>query len=122
MVAAVLETFRATVSTVCADRSVPKYLSDGGNATQDLALQNIQARLRMVFSYMLAQLMPWVRQRPGFMLVLGSANVDEALRGYMTKYDCSSADVNVRWPTLLRRSICLHAPMPSVCAACYVCG
>ena len=26
--------------------------------------------------------------------MLGSANVDEALRGYMTKYDCSSADVN----------------------------
>ncbi len=30
----------------------------------------------------------------GNLLVLGSANVDEALRGYMTKYDCSSADVN----------------------------
>ena len=26
--------------------------------------------------------------------MLGSANVDESLRGYMTKYDCSSADVN----------------------------
>ena len=25
--------------------------------------------------------------------MLGSANVDEALRGYMTKYDCSSADI-----------------------------
>lgn len=28
------------------------------------------------------------------MLVLGSANVDESLRGYLTKYDCSSADLN----------------------------
>lgn len=26
--------------------------------------------------------------------MLGSANVDEGLRGYMTKYDCSSADIN----------------------------
>ena len=26
--------------------------------------------------------------------MLGSANVDESLRGYMTKYDCSSADIN----------------------------
>jgi len=26
--------------------------------------------------------------------VLGSANVDESLRGYLTKYDCSSADIN----------------------------
>jgi hypothetical protein len=30
----------------------------------------------------------------GWLLVLGSANVDEALRGYLTKYDCSSADIN----------------------------
>ena len=28
------------------------------------------------------------------MLVLGSANVDECLRGYLTKYDCSAADIN----------------------------
>ncbi len=26
--------------------------------------------------------------------MLGSANVDEALRGYYTKYDCSAADIN----------------------------
>lgn len=38
--------------------------------------------------------MLWARGRPGGLLVLGSANVDEALRGYMTKYDCSSADIN----------------------------
>ena len=41
-----------------------------------------QARSRMVLSYMLAQLLPWTRGRSGFLLVLGSANVDEALRGY----------------------------------------
>lgn len=48
----------------------------------------------MVLSYLFAQLMLWVRNRPGGLLVLGSSNVDEALRGYMTKYDCSSADIN----------------------------
>lgn len=48
----------------------------------------------MVLSYLFAQLMLWVRGRPGGLLVLGSSNVDEALRGYMTKYDCSSADIN----------------------------
>ena len=48
----------------------------------------------MVMAYLCAQLLPWVRGRKGFLLVLGSANVDEALRGYMTKYDCSSADIN----------------------------
>lgn len=48
----------------------------------------------MVVAYLFAQLMLWVRGRPGGLLVLGSSNVDEALRGYFTKYDCSSADIN----------------------------
>jgi NAD+ synthase (glutamine-hydrolysing) len=62
----------------------PSFLSLGGTMSEDLALQNIQARLRMVFSYFLAQLLPWIRERRGYLLVLGSANVDEALRGYDT--------------------------------------
>ncbi len=33
--------------------------------------------------------------KTGFILVLGSSNLDEGLRGYMTKYDCSSADINL---------------------------
>lgn len=53
-----------------------------------------QARLRMVMAFLLAQLLLWVRGKAGFLLVLGSANVDEALRGYLTKYDCSAADIN----------------------------
>ena len=48
----------------------------------------------MVLAFLLAALMPWVRGRAGFLLVLGAANVDECLRGYLTKYDCSSADLN----------------------------
>lgn len=48
----------------------------------------------MVLSYLFAQLMLWAKKRSGGLLVLASANVDEALRGYLTKYDCSSADVN----------------------------
>lgn len=74
--------------------SFPKFAVRGGCPRQNIALQNIQARLRMVFSYLYAQLMLWVRGRPGGLLVLGSANVDESLRGYFTKYDCSSADIN----------------------------
>jgi NAD+ synthase (glutamine-hydrolysing) len=72
----------------------PKFVANGGTYAEDLALQNIQARIRMVIAYLLAQLLPWVRGKSGFLLVLGSANVDEGLRGYMTKYDCSSADLN----------------------------
>ncbi|XP_071644096.1 glutamine-dependent NAD(+) synthetase [Temnothorax longispinosus] len=72
----------------------PRFKVQGGSPRENLALQNVQARLRMVIAYLFAQLMLWVRGRPGGLLVLGSGNVDEALRGYLTKYDCSSADIN----------------------------
>lgn len=38
--------------------------------------------------------MPWNQGKQGFLIVLGSSNLDESLRGYLTKYDCSSADIN----------------------------
>ena len=46
----------------------------------------------MVLSYLLAQLLPWTRGRSGFLLVLGSANVDEALRGYMAPTQALTLD------------------------------
>ena len=85
MVGAVLWVCAAFVS----GRRLPRFGNKGGSVTEDLALQNLQARLRMVLAYFMAQLLPWVRGKGGgFLLVLGSANVDESLRGYMTKYDC----------------------------------
>eukprot|EP01091_Cochliopodium_minus_P008903 TRINITY_DN2092_c0_g2_i1.p1 TRINITY_DN2092_c0_g2~~TRINITY_DN2092_c0_g2_i1.p1 ORF type:complete len:703 (-),score=157.25 TRINITY_DN2092_c0_g2_i1:76-2184(-) len=71
----------------------PKFKVHGGSHSENLALQNIQARSRMVISYVVSQLYH-SRDSGISLLVLGSANVDEALRGYYTKYDCSSADVN----------------------------
>jgi NAD+ synthase (glutamine-hydrolysing) len=52
--------------------------------------------MRMVLAYLTAQLANTALGRAGGarLLVLGSANVDECLRGYFTKYDCSSADLN----------------------------
>ncbi|EFJ27546.1 hypothetical protein SELMODRAFT_95570 [Selaginella moellendorffii] len=73
---------------------IPRYKVDSGTPVENLALQNLQARVRMVISYMLASLLPWVGRKKGFLLVLGSSNADESIRGYMTKYDCSSADIN----------------------------
>ncbi|KAJ5646640.1 hypothetical protein N7490_003012 [Penicillium lividum] len=74
----------------------PRFKVHGGSNTSNLALQNIQARSRMVLAYYFAQELCEVRNRPGggSLLVLGSSNVDECLRGYLTKYDCSSADIN----------------------------
>ncbi|KNG90250.1 glutamine-dependent NAD(+) synthetase [Aspergillus nomiae NRRL 13137] len=74
----------------------PKFKVHGGSRAENQALQNVQARLRMVLSYLFASLLPTVRQRPGGggLLVLASSNVDGNLRGYLTKYDASSADLN----------------------------
>ncbi|XP_063500849.1 glutamine-dependent NAD(+) synthetase isoform X4 [Symphalangus syndactylus] len=72
----------------------PLFAAHGGSSRENLALQNVQARIRMVLAYLFAQLSLWSRGIRGGLLVLGSANVDESLLGYLTKYDCSSADVN----------------------------
>lgn len=74
----------------------PKYVTDGGSQSESLAKQNIQARSRMVVAYEIAQLSTTARKTPrqgASLLVLGSGNVDENLRGYFTKYDASSADL-----------------------------
>ena len=66
----------------------PHFQSQGGDYAQDIQLQNIQARVRMVLSYMLAGLVPWTRKKKGsFLLVLSSGNLDEMITGYLTKYD-----------------------------------
>ncbi|KAK6060429.1 hydrolase, carbon-nitrogen family [Cooperia oncophora] len=71
---------------------IPSF--DSNDSREGLALQNLQARIRMVFAYLFAQLSLITEGRPGSLLVLGSSNVDELLVGYLTKYDCSSADIN----------------------------
>jgi len=75
----------------------PRFGIHGGTNSENLALQNIQARSRMLSAYFVAQLSTTARKTPragASLLVLGSANVDEILRGYLTKYDASSADIN----------------------------
>ena len=42
-----------------------------------------QARLRMVLAYLFAQLVLWTHGRPGGLLVVGSANVDERYVGFL---------------------------------------
>jgi NAD+ synthase (glutamine-hydrolysing) len=54
------------------------YQIYGGSSEENRALQNIQARLRMVMGYLFAQTLPWLHGRSGgYLLVLGTANVDE---------------------------------------------
>lgn len=51
----------------------------------------------MVTAYYFAQTLPTIRERhgSGALLVLGSVNLEECLRGNVTKHDCSSADLSV---------------------------
>jgi NAD+ synthase (glutamine-hydrolysing) len=69
---------------------------ESGLQAENLAPQNIQARIRMVTAYYFAQMLPTTRGRPGggTLLVLGSINVEECVRGSLTKHDCSSADLS----------------------------
>ncbi|KZM23607.1 NAD(+) synthase (glutamine-hydrolyzing) [Ascochyta rabiei] len=74
----------------------PKFSIYGGSKAENLALHNIQARGRMVTAYYFAQMLPTIRKRQGggALLVLGSVNLEECLRGNVTKHDCSSADLS----------------------------
>ncbi|KAH6774041.1 carbon-nitrogen hydrolase family protein [Perilla frutescens var. frutescens] len=68
---------------------------EGGTNVEDSALENLQGRTRMVVTFMLASLLPWVHNKPGFYLVLSTTNADEGLCGNLTKYGCSSSgDIN----------------------------
>ncbi|KAK5462762.1 glutamine-dependent NAD(+) synthetase [Exophiala xenobiotica] len=94
----------------------PRFKVEGGSAAENLAKQNIQARNRMVIAYEASEFFatekdagslqsgppacldiinscPWNRWRSSARQLMSSANVDEALRGYLTKYDCSSGDI-----------------------------
>lgn len=56
----------------------PKYIVEGGTQAENLALQNVQARSRMVVQYSLAQLATTARKLPragAALLVLTSGNV-----------------------------------------------
>ncbi len=72
----------------------PKFESAGGSKAEDIALQNVQARSRLILSYFVAQVLPAMAKRSGFFFVVATGNGDECIRGYFTKYDNSSGDMD----------------------------
>lgn len=54
-----------------------KHKREGGTHLEDISLQNIQARSRMLLSYLFAQSIPASRGQDQSLLVLGTSNVDE---------------------------------------------
>jgi len=72
-------------------KTTPKNFS---TISYSLADENIQARLRMLLTYLVAQVITTLKQQVGGKLNLGCSNSDEVLIGYYTKYDASAADLN----------------------------
>jgi NAD+ synthase (glutamine-hydrolysing) len=56
----------------------PRHLAAGGTVQESLSLQNLQARLRLTMSYYCSQVLPMIRNKPNYILVVGTANCDEA--------------------------------------------
>ncbi|XP_064226334.1 glutamine-dependent NAD(+) synthetase isoform X2 [Aotus nancymaae] len=71
----------------------PLFAAHGGSSRETLALQNVQARIRMVLAYLFAQLSLWSRGIRGGLLVLGSANVDERLECTGTVTACCNLNL-----------------------------
>lgn len=77
-----------------------QFKSEGGSTYEDICLQNIQSRNRMLLTYFLSTLichkkyMKYNLQNE-FLLTLATGNLDESVLGYYTKYDCSSGDINI---------------------------
>lgn len=57
----VVASFEGIVSTTL--KKAPKFKVHGGTSTENLALQNVQARTRMVLAYFLAQLGLWSQNK-----------------------------------------------------------
>ncbi|GFG25884.1 glutamine-dependent NAD(+) synthetase [Aspergillus udagawae] len=75
----------------------PRFKVHGGTGAENAALQNVQARLRMVLSYLFASLLPTTVRDTLDIMSRDSRSTNcclECLRGYLTKYDASSADLN----------------------------
>jgi len=49
----------ATSTFIQSSQQVPKFTVHGGSPAENLALQNVQSRCRMVLAYLYAQLTPW---------------------------------------------------------------
>jgi NAD+ synthase (glutamine-hydrolysing) len=73
----------------------PKFRARGGSARENLALQNVQARLRMVLAYLFAQLMLWVRERPGGLLVSHRQLLDKKKKGRTKTIYCFDQNNNI---------------------------
>ncbi|KAI4839495.1 glutamine-dependent NAD synthetase [Plasmodium brasilianum] len=77
-----------------------KYKSEGGSNYEDVCLQNIQSRSRLLVTYFFSSLICHKKYYSNnlhneYLIVLATGNLDESITGYYTKYDCSSGDIDI---------------------------
>ncbi|EUD68089.1 hypothetical protein C922_01701 [Plasmodium inui San Antonio 1] len=98
-----------------------KFKTEGGRNYEDLCLQNVQSRSRLLITYFFSPLICQKRYAPlnlhnEFLLTIATGNLDETITGYYTKYDCSSGDINVIGNVskiLIKETMCLLANDPT---------
>ena len=73
---------------------IPQFQSEGGSRSEEIALEALQCRIRMVVSYISGQLLPFSLNRTGFLIVLSCTSLEQNILGYHTKYGNSSGDIN----------------------------
>ncbi|KAG6399175.1 hypothetical protein SASPL_140651 [Salvia splendens] len=73
---------------------IPKKENGSTDIIDKSAIAKIRSRTRMVVAFTLASLLPWIHHKSGFYLVLSSTTADQGLSGNLTKYGCSSGDIN----------------------------
>ncbi|GAB65841.1 NAD synthase [Plasmodium cynomolgi strain B] len=97
-----------------------RFKSEGGSNYEDLCLQNVQSRSRLLLTYFFSPLICHKRYAPlnlhnEFLLTIATGNLDETITGYYTKYDCSSGDINLIGNVskiLIKETMCLLANDP----------
>lgn len=62
---------------------------------ENIALQSLQARIRLVCTYFSSQLLPRKYNLSSFLLNFATGNLSEVVRGYYSQYDNSSGDINI---------------------------
>lgn len=88
----VFDTFKSSVEE-CLGVSTGFNLENGKPSPESIVLQSLQARTRLVSTYLVAQLIPKKFPLKSYLLTLATGNLSEVVTGYYSKYDNSCGDV-----------------------------
>ena len=88
----VFDQFKATAEE-CLGVATEFNVENGKPTTESIVLQSLQARTRLVSTYLVAQLVPKKFALKSYLLTLATGNLSEVVTGYYSKYDNSCGDI-----------------------------